>query len=200
MCHFAVFPTFIMLLLPGSFFLRGGGGFMWKASWSLVLPMYPCAVKWCLTRRNLLRTTEKKKEKEKPPSGVGKTKPSVSAEDARRLIQPAPVPPNPGRKRKKKNTTPHSNQQSERYGTLFSPALLAVLALYSSAGGNKKLIFCSEVELNSASWSPMNSAKLPAFGSEGFDGRSGGKNPKVAQSGITSRRCLRLIWTFDSGV
>lgn len=94
---------------------------------------------------------KKKKEKEKPPSGVGKTKPSVSAEDARRLIQPAPVPPNPGRKRKKKNTTPHSNQQSERYGTLFSPALLAVLALYSSAGGNKKLIFCSEVELNSAS-------------------------------------------------
>lgn len=112
-----------------------GGGFMWKASWSLVLPMYPCAVKWCLTRRNLLRTTEKKKEKEKPPSGVGKTKPSVSAEDARRLIQPAPVPPNPGRKRKKKNPTPHSNQQSERNCTLFSPALLAVLALYSSAGG-----------------------------------------------------------------
>lgn len=144
---------------------------------------------------------KKKKEKEKPPSGVGKTKPSVSAEDARRLIQPAPVPPNPGRKRKKKNNN-----------STFEPAKWAQLHAFLSCstgcsrsllicgGGNKKLIFCSEVELNSASWSPMNSAKLPAFGSEGFDGRSGGKNPKVAQSGITSRRCLRLIWTFDSGV
>lgn len=190
-----------MLLLPGSFFRGAVGGSCERLRGASCCQCILVRLNGAWLAGISCAQQKKKKEKEKPPSGVGKTKPSVSAEDARRLIQPAPVPPNPGRKRKKKNTTPHSNQQSERNCTLFSPALLAVLALYSSAGGgNKKLIFCSEVELNSASWSPMNSAKLPAFGSEGFDGRSGGKNPKVAQSGITSRRCLRLIWTFDSGV
>ena len=116
-----------------------------------------------------------RKKKEKPPTGVGKTKPSVSAEDARRLIQPAPVPPNPGRKRKK-TTTPHSNHQSERNYTLSLLLYwLFLLSTHLRGGKEEKLLFRSEVELNNVSWSPMNSAKLPAFGSEGFYGRSGGK-------------------------
>ena len=106
------------------FFLtrEGAGGFMWKPSWSLVLRMYPCAVKWCLTRRNLLRTTEKKKRK-----AWGRKNQTIS--ERRGRTAPHPTSASPTKSPGVKNSTfePPKWAQQDAF------TLLAVHALYSSA-------------------------------------------------------------------
>ena len=150
------------------FFLtrEGAGGFMWKPSWSLVLRMYPCAVKWCLTRRNLLRTTEKKKRK-----AWGRKNQTIS--ERRGRTAPHPTSASPTKSPGVKNST-------------FEPPKWAQQDAFTLTGCSCSLLICSfsEVELNSVSWSPMNSAKLPAFGSEEFDRRSGGQTPKCRWAGL----------------